>query len=330
MINKQSSNVNTINKAFVPGAGADSLNSSKANIQQEQSEVQAKPQGRRFRFRPQKKVTTEKQKFDAPQTRSKYEQKVVHDKDGILIVPNGTNSLQLSRMIGKDLFELKDMIDMIGEDFGIVIVDEFQSLPKVIIENVCGDYDIEHKIIETDTIRYKKRPPIVTIMGHVDHGKTTLLDAFRNSDLCGQEYGEITQSTAAFSFKTEKGYYCTFIDTPGHEVFDSMRLRGAKVTDIVIVVISSIEGVQNQTREVLGLVKKFNLPMIVALNKIDSYNSDADNVILDLINEGVELDEVGGDVPSARISALKKQGLNDLEERITELAESLNLKEDYE
>ena len=109
-----------------------------------------------------------------------------------------------------------------------------------------------------------------------------------------------------------------------------MRKRGAKATDIVVVVVSSIEGVMRQTIEVLDLVKKYELPMIVALNKIDHPNADADSVILKLIDENIELDEVGGTIPSARVSALTKQGLHLLEDKITELAEKLKLKADYD
>ena len=251
------------------------------------------------------------------------------DSKGRVPIPTEIDTFGLSRIIRKDLNELKETVDNVADELGITIVDEFQPLRNELIDNICLEYAIDHKLVDKTKQDIRKRPPVVTIMGHVDHGKTTLLDAFRRSDLCSQEYGAITQSTAAFSFTTEKGHFITFIDTPGHEVFDGMRLRGAKATDIVILVISAIEGVQKQTREVLGLIMKFDLPMVVALNKTDSEISDPDQVILDLIAEGVELDEVGGDVPSARISALNQTGLDQLEERITDLAESLDLKDDY-
>jgi len=170
------------------------------------------------------------------------------------------------------------------------------------------------------------RPPIVTIMGHVDHGKTTLVDAFRDSNLVDQEYGAITQTTAAFSFETHSGHFVTFIDTPGHEVFDGMRLRGAKATDIVVVVISAIEGIQKQTIEVFDLIKKYDLPLVIAINKVDRDYADPEAVMLNLIEYGFDVDEIGGEIPTARISALKKTGMEELEEKIITLAESLELK----
>lgn len=189
------------------------------------------------------------------------------------------------------------------------------------------EFETQIKFTESDQKQRYRRPPIVTIMGHVDHGKTTLLDSFRNSNLVESEFGSITQTTAAFSFVTESGHYITFIDTPGHEVFDGMRARGAKATDIVIVVISAIEGIQKQTVEVLNLVKKYDLPMVIAINKCDSQYADPENLMLQLADIGIEVEDLGGDVPSAQISALQKQGLVELEEKVLALAEELDLKE---
>ena len=244
-------------------------------------------------------------------------------------VPENINLLDLSKIIKVDLEELINSALIIAESEGVVIIDEFQSLRRNIINLLWIEHDIVWKIVDQPKKDLRKRSPIITIMGHVDHGKTTLLDSFRNSNLVESEFGRITQSTAAFSFKTSKGYFVTFIDTPGHEVFDGMRIRGAKATDIVIVVISAVEGIQKQTKEVLNLIKKYNLPFIVAINKIDRDFADPDKLIFDLAQEGIELDELGGNIPSARISAVNKTGLEILEDRIVELSESLNLKEDY-
>lgn len=163
-------------------------------------------------------------------------------------IPEGVNLLSLSKILKIELNELIEKAIALSDELGITIVDEFQSIRSDLLELICLDSEVILDLQEKEKNKFFKRPPIVTIMGHVDHGKTTLLDAFRNSNLVDKEFGAITQTTAAFSFETESGHYITFIDTPGHEVFDGMRLRGAKATDIVIVVISSIEGVQKQTR----------------------------------------------------------------------------------
>lgn len=129
---------------------------------------------------------------------------------------------------------------------------------------------------------FKVRSPVVTIMGHVDHGKTTLLDAFRHSQKCKEEFGDITQSIGAFTFTTDSNHEITFIDTPGHEAFQNLRVRGAKVTDMIILVISAIESVQPQTLEVIHLAQHLQIPLIVAINKIDRDAADPDAVMLDL------------------------------------------------
>ncbi|CAI2381679.1 unnamed protein product [Moneuplotes crassus] len=245
-------------------------------------------------------------------------------------IPEGINLLGLSKVLRIELNELMEQAAMFSNEVGFTIIDEFQSLRNDVIELLCLENEVVLDLQERPKKDFYKRPPIVTIMGHVDHGKTTLLDAFRNSNLVDKEFGAITQTTAAFSFETEKGHYITFIDTPGHEVFDGMRLRGAKATDIVIIVISAIEGIQNQTKEVFDLCEKFDLPYIIAINKVDREIADPDNLILDLADKGIELDEIGGDIPSAQISALNKTGLPYLEDKIIELAENLDLKEEHD
>jgi len=162
-------------------------------------------------------------------------------------ISEGSNLIELSKVLKVELPHLMEEAMLIAEELGITVVDEFQKLSNNTIDLLCLEFDVLMNLQERTKRKVYKRPPIVTIMGHVDHGKTTLLDAFRNSNLVDQEFGSITQTTAAFSFETESGHYITFIDTPGHEVFDGMRLRGAKATDIVILVISAIEGIQKQT-----------------------------------------------------------------------------------
>lgn len=160
-----------------------------------------------------------------------------------------------------------------------------------------------------------KKPPVVVILGHIDHGKTTLLDALRQTNIALREAGGITQKIGAYeiSFNNEK---ITFIDTPGHEAFNSLRERGVKIADIGILVIAADEGVKNQTKESLDYLKKEKLPFIIALTKIDKKESDPQRVIAQLIELEVIPEKWGGEVPLIEVSALKNQGLNDLLETI--------------
>lgn len=166
-------------------------------------------------------------------------------------------------------------------------------------------------------------------MGHVDHGKTTLLDAFRHSSKVKEEFGDITQSIGAFTFLTDAGNEVTFIDTPGHEAFNNLRVRGAKVTDIIILVISAIESVQPQTVEVIEIARSMRIPIIVAMNKIDRPAADIESVLLDLSSHNIIAEQLGGDVICVPISAKERTNLDILEQKILEVASSkLQLQED--
>ena len=171
------------------------------------------------------------------------------------------------------------------------------------------------------------RPPVVTIMGHVDHGKTTLLDSLRNSKICATEFGGITQAIGAFTVKASNGDEITFIDTPGHLAFRNMRERGAEVTDIIVLVICAVEGIQPQTIECIEHAKDLNVPIIIAINKVDLGSAEPAKVELDLLKYGLTLDKYGGDVLHVNISAKKRIGLEKLEEAINLQAEMMELKE---
>ena len=148
------------------------------------------------------------------------------------------------------------------------------------------------------------RPPIVVILGHVDHGKTTLLDAIRQTDVASKEYGGITQKIGAFQANG-----ITFIDTPGHEAFSQMRFRGTEVADIAILVVAANDSVMPQTAESIKLIKEAKIPYIVALNKVDLPEANTDKVIQDLLRHEVLLENYGGDVPFVKISAKKNEGI---------------------
>ncbi len=169
------------------------------------------------------------------------------------------------------------------------------------------------------------RPPVVTVMGHVDHGKTKLLDAIRNTNVADTEIGGITQHIGAYKVKVRDKEIC-FLDTPGHEAFTTMRARGAKVTDIVVLVVAADDGVMPQTEEAISHARDANVPIVVAINKIDVHGANPDKVRNELAELGVVPEEWGGDTLMVEVSALKRIGIEDLLETILLQAEMLDLK----
>lgn len=170
------------------------------------------------------------------------------------------------------------------------------------------------------------RPPVITIMGHIDHGKTTLLDALRNSNVVSEEFGGITQHIGAFTVKTSSGSDITFLDTPGHAAFSALRERGAIVTDIIVLVVSADDGVMPQTIESIEHARKYNVPLVIAINKIDRPNADVERTLNSLLEHGIQTELNGGDVPAVPISALKGENISELQDTIAALAEILDLR----
>ncbi|MBC6438559.1 MAG: translation initiation factor IF-2 [Rhodobacteraceae bacterium] len=191
-----------------------------------------------------------------------------------------------------------------------------------------SDADVEDVI---DTVRDKTkdlepRPPVITVMGHVDHGKTSLLDAIRNTKVVAGEAGGITQHIGAYQVKTDNGQLLSFLDTPGHAAFTSMRARGAQVTDIVVLVVAADDAVMPQTVEAIAHAKAAEVPMIVAINKIDKPEANPDKVRTDLLRHEVVVEKKSGGIQDVEVSAISGQGLDGLLEAIALQAELLELK----
>ncbi len=184
---------------------------------------------------------------------------------------------------------------------------------------------VEKQAGEEDEAQLQLRPPVVTVMGHVDHGKTSLLDAIRQTNVTAQEVGAITQHIGAYQVEVN-GHKITFIDTPGHEAFTAMRARGATVTDIAIIVVAADDGVMPQTIEAIDHAKAANVPIIVAINKSDLPAANPDRVKQQLTQHELLIEEYGGDVIAIPVSAKTKQGLDDLLEHIILVAEISELK----
>ena len=227
---------------------------------------------------------------------------------------SGTDIIKKLMSLGL-MLGLNDSIDF--ETAEIVVLDYKKTLKKEEPQDLANFEEFEIIDKEEDLV---KRPPIVTIMGHVDHGKTTLLDYIRHSHVVEGEFGGITQHIGAYQI-THNDNKITFIDTPGHAAFTEMRARGASVTDIVIIIVAADDGVMPQTKEAIDHAKSANVPIIVAVNKIDKPEANPDRILTEMVENGITPEEWGGDIPFIRISAHTGEGIDLLLETIETIAE---------
>jgi len=225
----------------------------------------------------------------------------------------------LGMMVTKNDFLKQDELEILGEEFGIEVT------VKDALEDV--NYEESYDELEVDTSSFITRPPVVTIMGHVDHGKTSLLDKIRSSKVASGEAGGITQHIASYTI-TKNGQKITFVDTPGHEAFSAMRTRGANVTDIIIIVVAADDGVKAQTEEVISHAKASGCPIIVAMNKMDKESANPDMVKAQMAEKNLTPVDWGGDIEFIGVSARTGDGIEDLLENILIQAELLELKAD--
>ncbi len=208
-----------------------------------------------------------------------------------------------------------DQIELIAGEFGFNAVREEEYKPSVAVEEP-----------EEDEANLVLRPPVVTVMGHVDHGKTSLLDYVRKSNVIAGEAGGITQHIGAYHVELPGGKVITFLDTPGHEAFTAMRARGAQITDVVVLVVAADDQVMPQTVEAISHAKNAGVPLVVAINKIDLPTADVEKVKQELLQHGVVLEEFGGDTIASQISAKSGQGVDELLEKLLLQAELLEKK----
>ncbi len=262
---------------------------------------------------------------------SKKEEKAV--VDGVVEYEEGITVDELSQKIGQTPANVIKVLFMLG-----TMVTINSSLNDEQVELICMEYGLGcKKVVPVSEVNFEDlevvddpkdlepRPPVITIMGHVDHGKTTLLDHIRKSRVAEGEFGGITQHIGAYQVSV-KGKKITFLDTPGHEAFTAMRARGAMITDIVIIVVAADDGVMPQTREAVDHALAANVPIIVAINKIDKPGADPQRIMTEVSELGLMPEEWGGDVPYVNISAKKGIGIDELLETVTVVAELAELK----
>jgi translation initiation factor IF-2 len=329
---KPAENLNVLRKLTLEGVSKEAIDRQKQQLAKDQKRPLSKQE--QERRKNEAKIEQSFKKRERPE-----HQEQIKQKTGPVSIPAQTSVKEFAEKAGVQvpkiisalmkngiLANINQQIDfdtaaLVAMELGVEVEREQGGVE---VEALLAS-DLATLIKEEDPSVLKPRPPIVTVMGHVDHGKTAILDAIRSTDVVAGEAGGITQHIGAYQVVHE-GRQITFIDTPGHEAFTAMRARGAQVTDIAILVVSAEEGVKPTTIEAIDHAKDAGVPILVAINKIDRPNADIDRVKGELAGHGVQSEDWGGEVPMVPCSAVTKQGIPDLLKHVLLLADIEELK----
>ncbi len=337
---KESKNGNKSSKSEVATAVKEEIKEDKKKIEEEKEEKEkAKEKDKdkkKIDEKPKKIEKREKKETKKAEGEVKKDEKKKKEEEiKIISIPEVVTVRELAEMLNaspNDIIAslikkgiLATINQSIDPQIAVEIAEDMGFLAEIQKEEEKEEFVIEE---ETKPENLQPRPPIVVIMGHVDHGKTTLLDTIRKSRIAEKEKGGITQHIGAYTVETKDGRKITFLDTPGHEAFTSLRARGAKVTDIGVLVVAADDGVMPQTVEAINHAKAFNVPIVVAVNKIDKPNADPMRVRRELTEHGLIPEDWGGDTIFVDVSAKTGQNVDQLLDMILLLADILELKAD--
>ena len=302
-------------------------------VEQPKENIVRKKKKNNINNKKENKEDFRKQRKEMYKHKEKLKENKVEDDENVILYSNGMSVSDLASLLNVGVGEVLKKIMGLGMmltlnsaiDFDtaeIIVSDYGKTLKSDTTRDEVNFEELEIEEKEEDLV---KRAPVVTIMGHVDHGKTTLLDTIRKTNVASGEAGGITQAIGAYQI-SYNGKRITFIDTPGHAAFTEMRARGASVTDIVIIIVAADDGVMPQTKEAIDHAKAANVPIIVAVNKMDKPDANPERVLTEMAQNGITPEEWGGDVMFVNISAKTGMGIDDLLERILLISEIQELK----